>query len=231
MAKNDFIFVDESGDTGYKLGPDTGELLSSTHYILAALHVTDQSIRRINRHIAAFRFYTGFDRELKLPPEKNVFNRLMAPIKELADEGLDISASVVYLDKALYDGPYLKQGGPRGQRPIRFRNYILRRLMEFHMLNHPLLSPQYELVLDRIDLNPADIENLREYLRQNDNFQTPSFITHASSVYVEGLQVVHHIATGFKNVAEGGGTPGPLSFVSWRDVTSDGSVRAKQNVG
>ena len=83
MAKNDFIFVDESGDTGYKLDPDTGELLSSPYFALAALHVTDESIRLINRHIAAFRFYTGFDRELKLPSEKDIFNRLVMPINDL----------------------------------------------------------------------------------------------------------------------------------------------------
>ena len=77
MAKNDFIFVDESGDTGYKLDPETGELLSSPYYVLAALHVTDESIRWINRHVAAFRFYTGFSRELKFPPEREMFTRLL----------------------------------------------------------------------------------------------------------------------------------------------------------
>ena len=38
MAKNDFIFVDESGDTGYKLDPETGELLNSPYYELVFQH-------------------------------------------------------------------------------------------------------------------------------------------------------------------------------------------------
>jgi hypothetical protein len=36
MPRHDYIFVDESGDAGYKLDPVTGELLSSNYYIAAA---------------------------------------------------------------------------------------------------------------------------------------------------------------------------------------------------
>ena len=163
MAKNDFIFVDESGDTGYKLDPDTGELLSSPYFALVALHVTDESIRLINRHIAAFRFYTGFDRELKLPSEKDIFNRLVIPINDLTARR-DVFASVVYLDKMEYAGPYLKAGGQRPQSARYFRNRVLRCLLESHFQSYELVSGRYELILDRVDMKLADIENLRGYI-------------------------------------------------------------------
>ena len=222
MAKNDFIFVDESGDTGYKLDPDTGELLSSPYFVLAALHVTDDSIRWINQHVAAFRFYTRLDRELKLPVEKEVFNRLLGPIAQMAFAGQDIFASVVYMDKVGYRGPYLKQGGSRGQDPIRFRNYMLRRLLEGHFEKLQLRSAQYELILDRIDMNSRQFENLRQYIEGNLSIPSPNYITHASSIYVECLQIVHHIASGFKNVVSGGEIPESLSFVKEQDITKDG---------
>ena len=221
MARNDFIFVDESGDTGYKLAPDTGELLSSPYYVLAALHVTDDSIRWINRHVAAFRFYTGFYREMKLPPEKEIFDKLVKPLNQLAVSGSDVFASVVYLDKIGYTGHYLKPHGRRPQSSLYFRNWVLRCLLESHFQNYELVSGRYELILDRVDMSLEDTENLRAYLRNNRNFATPSFITHASSIYVEGLQVVHHIASGFKNVVLGNEIPDSLTFVKERDITTN----------
>ena len=221
MAKNDFIFVDESGDTGYKLDPETGKLLSSPHYTLAALHVSDDSIRLINRHVAAFRFYTQLDRELKLPTEKEVFNRLLGPIGEMALGGQDIFVSAVYLDKKRYTGPYLKPGGLRGQSSIHFRNYILRRLLESHFEKYRLRSVQYELILDRIDMNPGQFKDLRQYIEGNFSIPSPNYITHASSIYVECLQIVHHIASGFKNVVRGDDIPDSISYVDERDITED----------
>ena len=194
MAKNDFIFVDESGDTGYKLDPETGELLSSPYYVLAALHITDDSVQLINRHVAAFRFYTGFSRELKFPPEREMFTRLLEPIKEMEVRGAEINASVVYLDKKKYTGDYLKPGGGRPQSTLYFRNRVLRCLLEFHFASYGLMSRQYELVLDRIDMTPGQVRNLETYLRNRRGLIAPRLITQADSIYVEGLQVVDNIA-------------------------------------
>ena len=207
MAKNDFIFVDESGDTGYKLDPDTGELLSSPYFALAALHVTDGSIRLLNRHIAAFRFYTGFSRELKFPPEKERFTRLLDPTQEMAIRGSSIHASVVYLDKRRYTGDYLRPGGVRPQSTLYFRNRVLRCLLEFHFASYELMSRQYELILDRTDMTPSQVRNLETYLRNSRGLIAPRLITQADSIYVEGLQVVDNIASGFKDVAGGAEIP------------------------
>ncbi len=224
MVKNDFIFIDESGDTGYKLDPDTGELLSSPYFVLAALHVTGESIRLLNRHIAAFRFYTGFSRELKFPPEKEPFTRLLDPIQEIVMRGASIHASAVYLDKQRYMGDYLKPGGVRPQSTLYFRNRVLRCLLEFHFKSYGLMSRRYELILDRIDMTPSQIRNLETYLRNRRGLIAPRLITQADSIYVEGLQVVDNIASGFKNVVGGARVHKSLSFVNTKDITEDMNI-------
>ena len=83
MPKHDFIFVDESGDLGYTLDAKSGILQSSDYYVTAALHLCDDSFSDINAHVAAFRYYSGRNRELKLPPEREEFTRLLDPIRSI----------------------------------------------------------------------------------------------------------------------------------------------------
>lgn len=221
MPKHDYIFVDESGDAAFKLDPVSGELLSSDYYVTAALHLCDDAFRDLNRHVAAFRYYSGLNRELKIPSQREEFTRLLDPIRGLTDAGKNIWASVVYVDKLRYNGSYLKAGGKRPASPVRFRNYMLRRLLEHHFQRYPLKSNQYDLVLDRIDLTNEETENLWQYISGNRNIPTPLHITHASSIYVEGLQAVHHIANGYKNIVHSGRVPTELSFVNPRDLTTN----------
>ena len=221
MPKHDYIFVDESGDAAFKLDPVSGELLSSDYYVTAALHLCDDAFRDLNRHVAAFRYYSGLNRELKIPSQREEFTRLLDPIRGLTEAGKNIWASTVYVDKLRYNGSYLKPRGKRPASPIRFRNYMLRRLLEHHFQRYPLQSDQYDLVLDRIDLTNEETENLWQYISGNRNIPTPLHITHASSIYVEGLQVVHHIANGYKDIVNSGRVPAELSFVSPRDLTTN----------
>lgn len=219
MARHDYIFVDESGDPGFSVDPVSHQLLSSPFYTAAALHLCDDAFRDLNKYMAAFRYYSGLNRELKIPSEKEEFTRLLDPIRALAEGGRNIWASVVYLDKQEYTGSYLKPGGIRPASPVRFRHYVLRRLLEHHFQSRQLQSNQYDLVLDRVDLPREENENLWRYLARNRNIPTPTHITHASSIYVEGLQVVHHIANGYKDVVSGSLPPPELSFVNARDLT------------
>ena len=218
MPKHDYIFVDESGDAGFKLDPVSGKLLSSNYYIAAALHLCDDAFRYLNQHVAAFRYYTGFIKELKIPPRNFQFTKLLEPIRALAQEGASIWASVVYVDKHRYTGPHLNPAG-RPASPLRFRNFILRLLLEHHFQNYPIQSRYYDLVLDRVDLTRKQADNLWHYLYGNLAIPNPSHITHASSIYVEGLQVVHHIAEGFKESLRREDTPPELTFVNPRDLT------------
>lgn len=219
MPKHDFLFVDESGDPGYAIEPISGRLLSTPYYTAAVLHVVDDAFRDINRHIAGFRFYSGLNKELKIPPQSKGFHPLMEPIGVLASNDAGIYASAVYLDKHNYSHSYLKPGGERAQDPVRFRNFVLRRLLEHHFSTYSLLSDRYDLVLDRIDMTKYELEDLEKYLAGNRNIPTPNYVTHASSIYVEGLQIVHHIANGIKGAALGGEIPDALAFVSSIDIT------------
>ena len=80
-------------------------------------------------------------------------------------------------------------------------------------------------MLDRVDLTREETENLWQYISGNRNIPTPTHITHASSIYVEGLQVVHHIANGYKDVVVGNRVPAELSFVNGRNLTTHQYVR------
>ena len=172
MPKHDYLFVDESGDPGYAIDPISGELLSTPYYTAAVLHVVDDAFRDINRHIAGFRFYSGLNKELKIPPNGKGFHPLMEPIGVLAGMNVGIYASAVYLDKHHYSHSYLKPGGERAQDPVRFRNVVLRRLLEHHFSTYSLQSNRYDLVLDRIDATKYDLEDLEEYLAGNRNIPT-----------------------------------------------------------
>lgn len=219
MPKHDYLFVDESGDPGYAIEPTSGELLSTPYYTSAVLHIVDDAFRYVNMHMSSFRFYSRLMNELKIPAGREQFTILMEPIGVLAENGAGIFASVVYLDKRRYTGRYLKPGGERPQDAVRFRNFVLRRLLEHHFRKYPLKSNVYDLVLDRFDMAKDEREGLTQYLARNCDIPTPNYMTHASSIYVEPLQIVHHIANGFKSAATGGDIPSALSFVSALDMT------------
>ena len=84
-------------------------------------------------------------------------------------------------------------------------------------------------MLDRVEMTREQIENLREYLGANWHFRTPTYITHASSIYVEGLQVVHHIANGYGSTIVDGYVPPALSFVNARDITVNQRIFGNEN--
>ena len=221
MSRHDYIFADESGDPAFTQDPVSGRLSSSAFYIAAALHLCDDSFRHLNKHVAAFRYYSGLSKELKLPSVREEFTKLIGPIRAMAEGGKNIWASIIYVDKLRYNGSYLKPGGTRPPDPVRFRNYMLRRLLEHHFQRYPLQSRQYDLILDRIELTREETENLRQYISGNIYIPTPTHITHAASIYVEGLQVVHHIANGYKSVVGGSHSHPELSFVNARDITTN----------
>ena len=228
MPKHDYLFVDESGDPGYRLDDETGRLLSSGHYAAAVLHVCDDAFGHLNEHVAAFRYFSRMSRELKLPRGQDAAERLMEPIAMMAESSINLWASAVYLNKQSYTGRYLKATELRPQDPTMFRNYVLRRLLEHHFEEYSPQSSQYDLVLDRVEMTRDKQDNLYRYLAGNYDIPTPTHITHASSIYVDGLQIVHHIANGFRDCAFGTPVPDGLSFVSAQDITTLQDSRSGQ---
>ena len=120
-------------------------MLSSNYYVSAVLHVCDDSFAEINKHVVAFRYFSGLNRELKIPPEREEYAKFLGSIRTMSEGGKHIWASAVYLSKQNYSGSYLKPGGIRPANPTMFRNYVLRRLLEHHFGRYSLRSRQYDL--------------------------------------------------------------------------------------
>ena len=93
MPRHDFLFVDESGDPGFAPDPETGDLLSSSYYVSAVLHLCDDSFGNINKHVPAFRYFSGLNRELKIPPGKDEFATFPGSIRAMAEGGKHVWAS------------------------------------------------------------------------------------------------------------------------------------------
>jgi hypothetical protein len=100
--KSEFVFVDESGDPGEGGNPI---------YIMAAVHVPDDTQRQVRTHLTSFRYHHGVTKELKdtgalkkdkfTPPMRS----LLEFIAQLTDAG-EITATTNWLDKNLYKGPH-----------------------------------------------------------------------------------------------------------------------------
>ena len=116
---------------------------------------------------ANFRFYRGWYNTSRSRRVRQNSVDLSVPSGLWRRRGVTSGHSVVYLAKARYTGSYLKPGGKRPSDPIRFRNYVLRRLLEFHFQHYPLQSNQYDLILDRFEMTAEARENLLQYLAGN----------------------------------------------------------------
>ena len=191
---------------------------------MAAFHVTDDSYSKVIGHLAAFRYLRGLSRELKIPVGKPDFQRLMEPIQTTVDSDTSVTALVVYLDKVRYTGPYLNPSGSRGSDAHAFRNFVLRCLLEHHLTKFDLSSSHWDLVLDRVEMSVRQQMDLRSYLSGNQRIPNSVDITHASSIYVDGLQVVHHITNGFADILGGEQVSPFLKFVSSLDITLEQRV-------
>lgn len=214
MPKIDYFFIDESGDLG------TGEGDSSKYYAELVLHITDDSIPDITRHVVSWRYIRGFNREMKALGNMQEIERFLAPLAHMKTQNL-ISCSAVYLLKKDYTGPYLKTTSPRGQDPIRFRNFVHRQLLEFHFSNHTAATSNLELIFDRFDMSSEAISNLKDYL--NGNYSLPDFkyITHADSKYTDFLQIASQLVNCIKDIISKTDKEENAisSFISLNDIT------------
>ncbi len=182
MPKRDFLFIDESGDPG--------EL--TNYYIVGLIHLTDESLKRINIHLGAFRYFGVIKRELKSHrltklQKEQILNILRLPL----ENNIFVKASAVYVDKKEYKGPYLKE-----KKPNHFRNLIIRKLLEFHFsLNKPQ-SNEIEIIIDRCYSSETQELKLRKYLRDNTKDKLPHFlhVIQADSRYIELLQIADWIS-------------------------------------
>lgn len=186
LPKRDFLFIDESGDPG----------TFSPYYILGLIHVTDVSLKDLNLHLGALRYFGSVKRELKssrvTPAQRDQLLRMLA----LTHEHCFVRASAIYIPKKEYQGIYLTDRPDQKIDPSRFQNLMLRRLLEHHFSIYEPQSKEIELIVDRFFTSEILEGKMRRYLRE-DKYNRLPFCRHiiqADSRYVELLQVADWIA-------------------------------------
>jgi len=187
-SKRDFIFIDESGEPGEK----------THYYIQGLLHITDESLKKLNIHLGAFRYFGSIKRELKSTRLTKLQREQLLNILKLSiDDNNFVKASAVYVNKSDYKGPYLRKDDFN---PCYFRNLIIRKLLEFHFQNNNPQSKEIEIVVDRIYSSEIQEQHLRNYLRTDKYNRIPDFlhIIQADSRYVELLQIADWISGSVK---------------------------------
>jgi hypothetical protein len=187
MAKRDFIFIDESGEPGQEI----------KYYILGLLHITDVSLKNINTHLGAFRYFGCIKRELISTRLNKLQKEQLLNILKISINNNDfIKASAIYVNKDNYQGPYLKSDF----NPNYFRNLMIRKLLEFHFSENKPQSKEIELIIDRFYSLEEQEQKMRNYLRTDKYNLLPNFlhIIQADSRYVELLQIADWISGSVK---------------------------------
>ncbi|MEF3692138.1 MAG: DUF3800 domain-containing protein [Candidatus Moraniibacteriota bacterium] len=189
--KRDFIFLDESGDPGN----------FTDYYITGLIHVTDLSLKKLNIHLGALRYFGGVRNELKSTSLNQLQKEhLLDVLKISMHDGNFVKASAVFVNKKNYKGNYLEDNELYKKDPIKFRHFVLRRLLEFHFSKEKAQSREIELVVDRFHSDESKEQQLRNYLRDIRITTLPEFIhiIQADSRYVEMLQIADWISGSVK---------------------------------
>ena len=165
----------------------------------------------------------GKFREFKsLPPRADQLKRYINPLIELHNRN-NLYCSCVYLIKANYTGPYLRSSSTSEQNPIKFRNFVHRKLLEYHFKCFPPYDSEIELVFDRYRMSTEEENNLKEYLINNWNLPNFEYICHVNSIYSEVMQVTSQLVNAIKDVILGTADVNRkalLNFISLKDITN-----------
>ena len=192
MAKRDFIFIDESGEPGEE----------TSYYIQGLLHITDESLKKINIHLGAFRYFGNIRGELKSTRLNKLQKEKLSDIlKYSIGDNNFVKASSVFMNKKNYRGDYLKEKPDTPKDATRFRHFIIRRLLEFHFQKNKPQSNEIEIVIDRFHSGEVKEQQMKNYLRKLSYLSfLPNFlhIIQADSRYLELLQIVDWIAGSVK---------------------------------
>ncbi|MEI6449140.1 MAG: DUF3800 domain-containing protein [Actinomycetes bacterium] len=176
-ARRDFIFIDEHGDPGPAA---TG----STHFASIAIHTTDVSLAPLVECFADLRFYRQIYKETKSLDSIPTLRPKLAEIFRHMATAHAIHFSVTHIDKRTYAGPYMDPVDG-----VRFRNFQVRCLLEWHFARHPVASTECEIVFDRHSHSHSQLDDLRRYLGGSGQLPKFAAVTAVDSRYVESIQV------------------------------------------
>ena len=174
-----YLLMDESGDPG----------LDTDFFIAGTVEVSREALKDLRRLLAPYTHHYHLYNENKAAglsatgrPRLKACEILCA----ILDRD-DTHASVVYVEKDRYTGPYLgKQGKPVV--PAKFRNFVTRLLLEHHFQGRNIpTDTQIELVFDRVSMSRAVRQNLESYLSGNFRLPTIHHYTHVDSEYADPI--------------------------------------------
>lgn len=191
-SKRDFIFIDESGEPGKE----------TPYYIEGLLHVTDETLKKINIHLGAFRYFGDIRKELKSTKlNQSQREKLSNILEHSMRNNIFVAATAVFVNKKRYTGNYLEDKAGLPKNAAKFRHFIMRRLLEFHFENYHPQSNEIEIIVDRFHSDELREQQMRNYLRKLSSLKIlPRFlhIIQADSRYIELLQITDWIAGSVK---------------------------------
>lgn len=184
-------FADDTGDPG---------AAGTEHFGYAVLAVERSNMRHITQIAAEFRVKHEMFLEAKAWIGSPRFQDLISKVSSACNSGVILTGASI-LRKANYQGPYLRDTAQAPRDPHFLRNFCVRHALEVLFADVAFEERDtLELVLDRVEYSDKQILNLRDYLNsvyaKEGAFPFPRLkhVTHASSSYVEGLQIAHHLA-------------------------------------
>lgn len=214
-----YLFIDESGDPG----DDDGTRNTTPYYAELAIQIDSKYLETLGAHISNWRYVECIIREPKtLPKDKEKCKRFLQPFVEVHGVGA-IKCVAVYLRKDKYTGPYLKANSPTGNKPIKFRNFVHKQLLEHYFSLYSKAPGDYIVtIFDYHRMLRADLENVTFYLRNICEFPLDSII-HLNSKSSWVLQTAGQLANAVSQIPLGNDEASVaemLSFVELKDITN-----------
>jgi hypothetical protein len=210
-----FIFIDESGDPGNVLQDGA----SSSYYSELALQINKDDFKCLTEHVINWLYINGMYNEIKtLPKNPKSLKRYVDPLINLCDNST-LCCSCVYLIKENYQGPYFRA---EKYNAIKFRNFVHRKLLEYHFQCFPPDGSVIELVFDRYRMSNQEKDNLETYLRNNYNLPSFGDISHVDSMISGVMQLTSQLVSATKDIIlmdADDNKKNLLNFIKFKDIT------------
>ncbi len=182
-----FLFIDESGDPGYKTNN------SSDNFNLNFLLIAEDEVNEIEKLVCGFKLFNNYKKELKAIRGANFKNFFSCMDFLLNNE--KILFFNLNIEKENYRGPYLESREYND-----FRNFILRQGLEYIVKYSKLkdFSGSIEIIFDKYNDSKDYKDGLEKYLLGNYNLPNFSKIIQIDSRYCPCLQVLDIFQKGIK---------------------------------
>ena len=205
MAKSfNFVFVDESGDSGkpYEIDSAGNKIPTgaSLFYILSAVRLDSPKLFSLESKIMEIKNKYQYRGEIKA---QNIPLKLYRDLLNIINE-LQIKIYYRLIDKTKYKGVFAVDGKKNLHNV--FDEYNLAKLVSFAIKMCGF--DKAEIVIDRADRRLLDgkFDNFNNYLMKKVNTKTITrveFITHVNSEYVNAMQISDLISGALKDFMSG----------------------------